>query len=319
MRNLQPSSRSPQSPLKAIQMGIKEKVIDLVRDKRTQLPTLPVVLTNILKIASDECASAADLAAFISRDQAIANKVLRLANTAYYGLARSVDTIQRAIVVIGFNEIVSLAIGMGVFSAVAVNRANGCLNVNDLWLHSIACSFATKQVVNRTRSKMAADPRFHLLNRSKGEEIFLSGLLHDIGKVIFVIYFPQEYRAALEQAQAEQVPLAQTETALLGLDHAELAGLIMERWSFPATLQLPTRYHHQPMLCPEPYEPFAMVIQVADFMCHQADIGCSGSPTVQAPDDACAGLGLSADDLASMVELLKAQRPMVEQFLTAIA
>jgi HD-like signal output (HDOD) protein len=300
-------------------MGIKQKVIDLVRDKRTQLPTLPVVLTNILQIASDESASASDLAVFISRDQAIANKVLRLANSAYYGRARKVDSIQRAIAIIGFNEIVSLAIGMGVFSALSSRRANGLLNMRELWLHSIGCSFAAKQVVIRIRAARTTDPGLQVLRQSMGEELFLGGLLHDIGKVIFAIYFPQEYSVVLKEAQAEQVPLQDKENALLGLDHAEMAGLIMERWNFPEGLQLPAHYHHRPAACPEPYGPFALVVAVANCLCHQAAIGHSGNPVMSSADSAYARLGFAASDRAALLDHMKQQQPAIEQFLTVIA
>jgi HD-like signal output (HDOD) protein len=300
-------------------MGIKGKVIDLVRDKRTQLPTLPVVLTNILQIASDESASASDLAVFISRDQAIANKVLRLANSAYYGLARKVDSIQRAIAIIGFNEIVSLAVGMGVFSTLSNRRADGLLSMRELWLHSIGCSFAAKQVVTRVRAARTAGPGLQALRQARGEELFLSGLLHDIGKVIFAIYFPQEYSVVLEAAEAERAPLQDKEHALLGLDHAEMAGLIMERWNFPEALQLPALYHHRPEACPEPYSSFAMVVAVANCLCHHAAIGHSGNPVMPDADPAYTYLGFAASDRAALLDQLKQQQPAIEQFLTVIA
>ena len=125
-------------------MSIRERIADLVRDQKTQIPTLPVVLNNIIKVASSETTSAGDLAHFIGRDQAMANKVLRLANSAYYRSSGQVDSIMRAIVVIGFNEIVSLTIGMGVFSALSKSNLHGLLDMNELWLHAIGCSFAAK-------------------------------------------------------------------------------------------------------------------------------------------------------------------------------
>ena len=153
-------------------MSIKEKITDLVRDRKTQIPTLPVVLNNIIRVASSEMASASDLADFIGRDQAMANKVLRLANSAYYRSSRQVDSITRAIVVIGFNEIVSLTIGMGVFSALSKSNLHGLLDMNELWLHAIGCSFAAKGLVRRSFSRMQACEELRRENRFKKNRCF---------------------------------------------------------------------------------------------------------------------------------------------------
>ncbi len=299
-------------------MGIRERIIDLVRDKRTHLPTLPVILTNILKVASDENASAADLASFIGKDQAMANKVLRLANSAYYGLARKVDSIQRAISVIGFNEIVSLAVGMGVFNTLSMARKDNFLNMNDLWLHSIGCSFAAKEIMLRMPSGGNSNARNAPLRKSQGDEIFLSGLLHDIGKVIFVIYFPEPYRLVLGEAIKQQRPLEQKESELLGVNHAQMAGLIMQRWNFPETLVMPSLYHHDPRSCPETYRLLAMVVELADSICHKAQIGQSGNPIMRTPTEGSKALGFKEDHVNLMVASLIQQRPKIEQFLTAI-
>lgn len=299
-------------------MGIRERIIDLVRDKRTQLPTLPVILTNILKVASDENASAGDLAAFIGKDQAMTNKVLRLANSAYYGLARKVDSIHRAISVIGFNEIVSVAVGMGVYKALNVTRRDSLLNMNDLWLHSIGCSFAAKEILATLPATLKSNNNNAPIRKPKGDEIFLSGLLHDIGKVLFIIYFAEPYRLVLGEAIKQQKPLDQKENELLGINHAQMAGLIMQRWNFPETLMLPSLYHHQPNACPQPYHMLAMVVQMADFVCHQAQVGQSGNPAVIYPDQASTTLGFKEKDVENQVNCLQQKRPAIEQFLTAI-
>ena len=99
-----------------------------------------------------------------------------------------------------------------------------------------------------------------------------------IGKVLFIIYFPDPYRLVLGEATKRQRPLDQMETELLGINHAQMAGLIMQRWNFPETLVMPSLYHHRPSTCPQPYHLLAMVVEMADFVCHQAQIGHSGNP-----------------------------------------
>lgn len=299
-------------------MSIKERIMDLVRDPKTQIPTLPVVLSNILRVASSETASTSDLANFIRRDQAMANKVLRLANSAYFRSSRRVDSIMSAIIVIGFNEIVSLTIGMGVFSRLSKSNLHGLLDMNGLWLHAIGCSFAVKGLLKRSLSKNPGQQKGTPEKVSNGEQVFLSALLHDVGKVIFAVYFPEEYRTVLREAAKARVPLDQKETELLGLDHARIAGLLMDRWNFPDSISLPSTYHHNPTVCPDPYKTYAMAVQVASFSCHVAEIGQSGNPRAAFSVGARDGLSLTTDDIKAVIEQLKAQRSAVEEFLAAI-
>lgn len=299
-------------------MNIKEQITDLVRDPKTQIPTLPVVLNNIMKIASSETASASDLADFIGRDQAMANKVLRLANSAYFRSSRQVDSIMRAIVVIGFNEIVSLTIGMGVFSALSRSSLHGLLDMNGLWLHAIGCSFAARRLLKRSLARNAAMRKAIERKEFREEQLFLSALLHDVGKVIFAVYFPEEYRMVLQEAARTQVPLYQKEQELLGLDHARIAEMIMDRWNFPESISLPCTYHHNPTTCHAPHQTGAMVVQLASFICHIAQIGHSGNPKAAFSRAVRDGLALTTDDIKTEIESLKAQRSAVEEFLAAI-
>ena len=153
-------------------MTIKEKITEVVRSKNTQLPTLPVIVNNIMSATRDERTSAEDLAGFIIKDQAISNKILKLSNSAYYGLMKEVDSIPRAITIIGFNEVISLTIGMSVLSAFRQKDLHEIFDIRDLWLHSIGCATAAKEIAKKTTGSGMA------------EQIFLNGLLHDMGKVI---------------------------------------------------------------------------------------------------------------------------------------
>jgi HD-like signal output (HDOD) protein len=300
-------------------MEIKEKLIDLVRDKRMQLPTLPVVAINVMRIASNENASAQELASFINMDQAISNKVLRLANSAYYGLARQVDSIQRAISVIGFNEIVSLAIGIGVFSAFPKKSRAELLNMNGLWLHSIGCAYTAREMLRVVRPGSAADRAALTAEKSNGEQLFLSGLLHDIGKIFFVINFPGQYRGVLKEAHTTCQPLWQKEQELLELDHAAMAGMIMDRWNFPETLLMPSRYHHQPDQCPDRFATSALVVQLADSACHAAAVGQSGNPSSGPAEHAFERLGMTDRDFAKIVQFVRDKRLAIEQYLKVIS
>ncbi len=286
-------------------MKINEKINDMIRSKQTQLPTLPVIADNVLSMARDEATSSKDLAEVVSQDQAIANKIIKLANSAYYGMMKTIDSIPRAITIIGFNEVISLTIGMSVISTFKGKKIDEILNMQDLWVHSIGCAFAAKNIAKKINSGMA-------------EQIFLNGLLHDMGKVIFAVYFPQEYREVLEEAETSQTALHRKEGQVLGIDHADLSGLLMTRWHFPDNLLLPSRFHHDPERCPPNYRQHTLIVELADFLCRKANLGYSGNPVVPKSTKAKEKLGFDNRDIAEDIEELKKQRSKIEAFFQMI-
>ena len=283
---------------------VKERVVDLVRNKRTQLPTLPVVAQKILELAQDEDTSARDLEIFIAKDQAIANKVLKLANSSYYGMGRSVDTIDRAIMLIGFDEIVSLTIGMSVFPVLQPGSRRSLLNMQDLWVHSLGASYAARRVCSQIDNQIAFCKK----------SVFLVSLLHDIGKAIFSIYFPDEYAVVLEEADKNQVPLYQMEEELLGIDHGNMASMLMHLWNFPESFIQAVRHHHTPELSEDELHHNALLIQLANSLSHAAEIGKSGSPCVDDPLEIGEKLGFLPGYIEDCVEFLRSLRPEISAF-----
>jgi len=286
-------------------MEINSKIADLVRSKKTQLPTLPVVVDNILKLANNDNTSIKDLAEFIGKDQAISNKILKIANSAYYGFVNNVDTVNRAIIIIGLNEVIGVTIGMSVFKTFSKNGGDNVLDMQALWVHSIACALTAKELAKKAKMVEA-------------EEIFLNGLLHDTGKVIFAVYFPEEYRSVLDNAVQSQKPLHIAEREKLGLDHATLSGLLMERWHFPESLLLPSRFHHNVAKCPNSYQTRAMMVQLANFLCQKASIGHSGNPVNSKVEKMSQKMGISLKDVETVFKDLKKKRAEIEEFVKVI-
>ena len=283
-------------------MSIKKEILDIVRDKKTQIPTLPQVVDKIMDTARDERSSAKDLADIITRDQAISNKVLRLVNSAYYGMMKEVDTISRAITIIGFNEVVSLVIGMSVFSAFDKDKAQDVLDMSEFWLHAVGCAEAAKRIADICQPAIS-------------NQVFLPALLHDTGKIVFMIYFPGQYSMVLSEALKEMVPLYRKEKENLGLDHASLSGLLMERWNFPESLLLPSRFHHRSEECPIAFRKHAMVVELANQLCHEVEIGRSGNPVKPTPKALGQKLGLSLKEMEQVAKELEEKREKISSFL----
>jgi HD-like signal output (HDOD) protein len=282
-------------------MALKQEVAEIIRNKKTELPTLPVIVDKILLMARDDRTSAKDLGDFIINDQAICNKVLRLSNCAYYGMVKKVSSIQRAITIIGFNEVIGLTIGMSVLSTLNQKGLQDMLDMREFWIHSIGCATAAKEIAKRMGIN---DP----------EQIFLSGLLHDTGKIIMAVYFPQAYKAILAHAKDADAPLHRKEREFLGGDHSDISGLLMEQWDFPDELRLPSHYHHNPKECPASFQQQAMIVHAADCLARKARIGKSGNPVVPKLDAINGSLKISTREFERMTQDLKDQRQEIEEF-----
>lgn len=282
-----------------------ERVIDLVSDQKTDLPTIPIVIDNFIKTAKSEKTSAKDLADFIINDPAISIRVLRLANSAYYGMSKKIDTISRAIVLIGFNEILSLILGMSVFSTLSKYRENSLIDMTKLWKHSVGVGFAARKIAQRKKI-------------NPNESTILAGLLHDIGKIIFSVYFPDEYNKVLKKAANGESSLYNIEKQILGLNHAEMAYLLMEYWNFPGYMRQPIRYHHDQSRCLPTEITMAYMIGLADLVCHKSGIGQSGNCKIEDDHQVLTGLRLPYGVVDTMANELRSEQAQIDSFLTTL-
>ena len=283
-------------------MEIIDRITDLIRSKRTQIPTLPVIVQKVLNLACNDDTTVPDLVSVISKDQAIANKLLRLANSAYFGFSSKVDSIHRAISLLGFNEILGLVVGMGVFSAFKGKGAKEVMDMEGLWLHGIGCATAARVIAKK-------------ILPGQLDLIFLNGLLHDMGKIFLAVYFPDEYAAVLRGAQETRTALFIQEKKIMGLSHADIAGLLMEHWRFPDNLIMPCRFHHAPDNCPLDYQRVTLIVELADCLCHNAEIGISGNPVIVRKEIVGRQLKLSSNSQKEVMHALNEQKAEIEDFL----
>lgn len=280
---------------------IKEKILVLIKRGDTDLPALPVIVTQILKAASNPKTSAEDLAAIISHDQGITHQLLKLANSVYYGQRTTVDSIKRSISVIGFDEVIGITLGMKLLSTFADKTTGLTLDMKALWIHSIGTATAAKEIATRTNTAIA-------------KKIFIPGLLHDMGKVIFSIFFKDEHKRVWESAMEKQVSLYRVEPSVYGMNHAILAGLLMRRWRFPDSILYPCRFHHNPEASPVAYRHHALIVNMADYLCHKAHIGHSGNPVPVAVVNATKKTGLNENALKLIVEMLIKKEEQINDF-----
>jgi len=229
-------SAAAESPAKAGERHLRAvaQPIDLERLVRrvTELPTLPSTVARILEISGSDNSSAADLAKVIYLDQSLAAKVLRIANSPFYGFARKVKTLEHATVILGFKDIRNMALAMTVFSSFCVKTRNTQFDRVRFWEHSLSCGLAAK-VVGEAAG----------LNRT---ELFVTGLIHDLGKIILDRYHQDGFQEVLEVAAKTGMRWTEAEQEVLGFTHAELGQALLEAWKFPSELTCPVGFHHRP-------------------------------------------------------------------------
>jgi HD-like signal output (HDOD) protein len=200
-----------------------------------QVPTLPAVVARVLEILNNPNSSAEAAARLIGQDLALSVKVLRLANSAFYGIPRTISSIDQAVVILGFQTVRSLVMSASVMKI--LGRGKGQLDRRAIWRHSVATAIASRIVVRKVGRHLGLDT----------EAAFMSGLLHKIGTLILDGAEGAEYRKVLEEAASEgALPIAEIERTHLQVDHATVGGMLAERWGLPEELREPIAFHLNP-------------------------------------------------------------------------
>lgn len=196
------------------------------------LPTLPTVYANLSDAMDDPSASLDQLAGIISTDQASAFKILKVANSSLYGFRGKINTISQAILYLGFNEIRSIVFAISVINFFSKSRTLLKFKPVDFWAHSIGVGITTRMIGV-------------LMGQKNLESYFLSGIFHDIGKLLFFEFAPQEYSEVLEMVESKRCSINFAEKEVLGIDHAEAGFQLAKKWELPINIQESIRFHHQ--------------------------------------------------------------------------
>jgi putative nucleotidyltransferase with HDIG domain len=244
----------------------------------------------VLEATAGEGSPMDAVAAAIRQDQAITLRILKLANSALYKRGRPCDTIDKAVMRIGSVGIRQAVLNIGVIDRFS-NVKLGTLDAGQFWEHSLACGFISGELA----AARGADR----------ELAFTAGLLHDVGRVALAQELGGEYEAVWRAAAEEGVPLEHAEARLLGIDHAEAMGHLLEKWSFPRDLADPiVLHHHSPasIRAAAPGRVHAVAtLALADRLCHALCLGSSGNDTVYPTDELCDLLGVDSVLLARIV------------------
>jgi len=209
--------------------------VETIIETCSQLPPFPAVINRALNLMNDPNSSVQEIVETIQYDQAITANVLRVCNSAYFGLRQSVGSLQEAVIFLGFSQLIEILLS-GVSGSMMGKAVSGYdLEAGELWKHSVSSALLS-QIISRR------------IKREQNPMLFTAALIHDIGKVLLNAYVKEQSETIKDLVKTKGVSFLQAEKDVLGIDHAELSAHIIEQWNFPQKIVQAIRYHHTPLL-----------------------------------------------------------------------
>lgn len=226
------------------------------------LPTLPTVFATLSEAIEDPRVTNEKLAQIISADQASSFKILKIANSSFYGFRGKIDTISQAILYLGFNEVRNIVFALSVMNVFSNDKRLPNFSPIDLWAHSIGVGILTRFVGKA-------------IGERKIENFFLAGILHDIGKIILLEYAHDEYATVLRLVESKDYSLVEAESEIFGVDHTIVGQKLAERWKLPAAIQDTILHHHTGIVANENNIIVASV-HIGNIVARMLELGHSG-------------------------------------------
>jgi len=270
-----------------------------------KLVSLPEVYIRLDGMIKDPCSNLSDIATLISDDPGLSTRLLRIANSAMFNFPSKIDSIQRAITVIGTKQLRDLVLATSVIQ-VFKGIPQEQVDMESFWKHSIATGIAARAMATARRE-------------SNVEHYYVAGLLHDIGRLIMYMEVPHKSHKALLVSEETSEQLHIVENDLFGFDHADVGGELMDSWDLPDALCEATRYHHSPASARH-YPHDAAIVHVADIIGNTMGYGSSGELLVPELDNkAWQKLEIEAGKLPDILEQVEHQyHDIVDFFLEAM-
>lgn len=253
-----------------------------------------MICARLDAVVKDPLSSNRDVAQVISEDPALTARLLQIANSSLYGFPSRIDTITRAVTVIGTHQLRDLALATSVIDMFRGSDGAG-IKLAEFWRHSIACAVAARIIATCRRE-------------TNIEQYFIAGLLHDVGRLVMMSEIPMTLVRLMEESNESGRLLHDTELKSLGFDHADIGAALLRRWNLPAALTDAVEYHHRPGLASDEGSLGAAVVHVADIIANALEVGSSGEHLVPALDEsAWQRLRLSESALPWILKQLMSQ------------
>jgi putative nucleotidyltransferase with HDIG domain len=237
------------------------KINDYIRN----MPSLPTSVVKVLEVCNNPQTQAADLNHVISLDPVLVGRVLKLINSAYYGLDKPVTNLARAIIMLGINTVKNLALSSAVMSSFASDKLPKGIDMEGFWCHSLCVGVAAKMIAKRR----GVDVK--LL-----EEYFTAGFLHDLGKIPLNIVLAQDYFFTVSVAEGDRIPLHLAEDRCLNLNHCVVGAAIVRAWKLEGPVGDAIICHHQIPEYEDPHKDILYSVATANYFASTREIGFAG-------------------------------------------
>ncbi len=266
-------------------------------EKTVSIPTIPSVLMRMDRVLASPDTCAADISRAVASDPALASKVLRIANSAFYGLKSSVTSLDLAVALLGFKVIRNIVVTASLLGSFGSATDGTTMDSEAFWRHSAQTATAGRVIHSR----------FMQGDSAVDDDAYTAGLLHDLGKLILLDRMKTAYIALLTRARASGTSLHLAEREELGYDHAQVGGLLAGNWNLPASVVAAISHHHDPADHLDEYKTVPLT-HLADYVAKTRAVpaGFSGGPDPFVPE--CLGaLGLEESDLSQIVFVFESE------------
>lgn len=271
-------------------------------NQTVEIATLPEVTLRIIEVVQDPRSTAHDLHKIVSNDPALSARVLRVVNSAFYGLPGQIGSIDRAIMMLGLNAVKNIAIAASLAKMFKKGAICDDFTGKDLWTHSVAVGATNKLITNA-------------IGLALPDEAFLAGLIHDLGLVAIMQSQSQKLLEIVQMAKAG-IPFRKAEDQVLGTNHQEIGMALAAKWKFPRSFQYVTGYHHNPTDLARENRLLAMVTHVSDLLSSQKKFGVTLTvETEEITKEALEEIGLTRDQLDEIHNLIEEELEIVRSLI----
>ncbi len=268
------------------------------------LPPLPQVAAQVLRIAADPDASTDELQKVIGTDQALSAQILKIANSAMFGMVREVTTLTQAIMTLGFSTIKSIVIASSAKNL--YNRGAAGLQERLMWEHALVSAIA-----GRAYARALRFPRT--------EEVFLAALMHDIGKSVLALKYPDRYGTLMRSVYNDHADGLTLELDTFGFDHAMVGEALLHSWNIASSIEQAARWHHDPIQAPPDYRSMVAIVALGNQLALSQNIGIGRVESLAtATEEALEILGIDQAVLEShsemAMEALERDKSLISDF-----
>ncbi len=245
-----------------------QKIIQKVNE--SEIASIKTVLIHIIDVLNNPDSTARDLKSAIELDPPLTGKILRIANSAYYASRTKIDSLDKAIVWLGFSSVRELAIHQKTAEIFSAGTLIEGYSRERLWQHCIAVAQLLKNIYRKEFGE-------------RGEHAYITGILHQMGIIVLDQFFPDEFREIATVSARKEQNFIDLERQVLGLTHPEIGAAVLGHWGLPEDIVQPVLYHHSPTAAPMAIRKASMALFVADNMCQINEVGFTDSPVFNEP------------------------------------